>query len=166
MRRRVVVVIFAALIVASIVSSPGCAGWEATLDEQRERLVEARQTATPEQQQRIDELLAALEAARAKLRRVESSPVREISSTIAPFLPPPWNEVVVVGGGLLALVLRSIALKRAAKSIASSIEAAPNIPASAFDADRPILDAIQTPTAKRIVDAVQGKNTIERYLPL
>lgn len=152
--------------VASMTLTQGCASWESEIDRHRARLVEARETSPPEQRESIDNTLAALDAARAKLREIEASPVRSVANTIAPFLPAPWNEVAVFGGGLLALVLRSIALKRAARSIAASIEASPSIPAAAFDADKPILDAIQTPTARRIVDAVQGKRTIERYLPL
>lgn len=83
-------------------------------------------------------------------------------NTGAGFLPPPWNVLASFAGGLAIMGIRSYQNRKAAKSIAKSIE---KTGAGVTLRDNAaVVNSIQTETAKRIVDEVQGTTKIT--LPL
>lgn len=86
--------------------------------------------------------------------------VDEIGSVVLPFVPPPYRAPAVLGFGLIAAGLRAWQSRKALNSLAkSSVKLAEKHPevASAIAAEKQMLDEKQTPTAKRAIDAAQGK---------
>ena len=100
----------------------------------------------------LDAAVAHADAALAELDNPEG-----VGSLIAPLLPGPWQAPAALAAALGVTLLRAGQLKRAARSIATSVEKAKQAdPALAerFADNADTLRTIQTPTARRIVDEV------------
>lgn len=163
------VLIWAAVIsiLASVlVFAPACSSLESRINETRTRLVESRESATPEQQEKIDELIAALDLAKERISEIRGKPVRGAIEWISLFLPAWIREIVVAGTGVAIAVFQWLRRRRVEKSLVSAEEDAESIIRSielvpearqALTNNRRIVNAIQTPTARARVDMVQGK---------
>lgn len=82
---------------------------------------------------------------------------------VAPLLPEPVRVPVLLGAGLVAALLRASALKRGLASVASGLEKAMEEDArfrERFKAHANTFRAVQTRTAKRVVDEVTGEGRI------
>jgi len=81
----------------------------------------------------------------------------ELGETVSAVLPPPYRTPVLMAGALALAVARWIQLRRAAGSIVSSINAAmieDDAFKQAFKRNANVLRAVQTPSARRLVDRV------------
>lgn len=75
-------------------------------------------------------------------------------------LPSGVGGPLVLGGALLVSVLRLVQMRRALESVARSIDVATREDVDLRESLResaPTLRSIQTPTARRVIDATQGK---------
>ena len=107
---------------------------------------------------RLDQVAAALAAATNPDGSVN---VGAAASAAAPFLPPPWNLVLLLGGPALAALIQELRVRRAvadAGSIVSGLEAAKAAnPAlgAALKASAPVLLEHYTDSAYAMVEAAR-----------
>lgn len=94
---------------------------------------------------------------------IEDTAVGAFLRAVVPFLPAKYREVIVGGVVFLAALWRMFMLKRAAVSIASSLERAKEVNpvlAGEMKKSRDTIAETQTDLASRIVDGVQRKSVI------
>ena len=88
------------------------------------------------------------------------NPSDPIVSLSAPLLPEPLRSPFLLGGALLAMVARTVQLKRGMASIARSFDKAMQDDEqlrAGVKRNANTIRSIQTPTAQKIVDQVTGK---------
>lgn len=88
--------------------------------------------------------------------------VDEIGAVVLPFVPQPYQGPAVLAFGVIGIALRAVQSRRALNSLAKgSVKLAEKHPevANAIAAEKAMLDQKQTKTAKRAIDAAQGKAT-------
>jgi len=134
---------------------------------------ESRVASLPETDPLRADAQAALAAARARLMAVDvavleldqiikeaRNPSDPIVSLSAPLLPEPLRSPFLLGGALLAMVARTVQLKRGMASIARSFDKAMQDDEqlrAGVKRNANTIRSIQTPTAQKIVDQVTGK---------
>ena len=131
--------------------------------QQRQKLVEARDKAVLDGNLALaDSLSGAIVEADKAIGAVKTDPVATTAegiqqSPLVNFVPEPFRTPVVLGIGLFAAIWRMVKWKQAAVSIAKSMEKA--MPDAPFkdNATVALIDANQTPLAKKAVDIAQGK---------
>ena len=85
-------------------------------------------------------------------------PIGAIVGAVAPWVPEPARTPLVLGGALVAAIVRSQRLKTGLRSVARGIEKAMQTDpefAAGFRRNAHTFRTIQTPTAQRVVDQTQ-----------
>lgn len=125
-------------------------------------------------QKTIDELAAALTTASSTLATFNTNlkaadPANGVGvaqaalSTAAPLIPPPYGQLVQIGGGLIlgmvGMGVQAAKQRGIAKNLANSIQAAKNAGGGVIDFGDPqavdVLSSMQTPATRKLVDQVQ-----------
>lgn len=184
MRR--ITIVAAALAVA--VTFTACVNQEqidtisAQIEESRQAIAEERADLTarldaieptPENAQQIDDLetrVNHLETADATLEQAENTIdrgsqtgyVNEVAQYVQPFLPPGAREWVLVAATGLGLLERLRRKSQGLNSLAKSVVRLADDPIikSAIDSNAEMLRRIQSPQAKKAIDAAQGSGTV------
>ncbi|MEM0983660.1 MAG: hypothetical protein AAGI17_06915 [Planctomycetota bacterium] len=117
-------------------------------------------------QRTLDQALTQLDQIAASAESPD--PISNVVGAVAPWLPEPVRTPALLVGGLAAALVRGTQLKKSAASIARSIEhAAQQDPQlkERLEANKPLLEAEQTRTAKRIAKEATSAEKLVK-LPL